>query len=318
VPRPRELASKLWPFVATALVFVVIFLRIPFGRLVDALRQAELGPFLALMGAFSLAYFAIDTLVLLKMIRWFHAPIRYRDLLPVRASTYVVSIVNTQLAQGALALYLHRRFATPLADVTGTVVTLILLEVTQLVIFATGGMLAFARDVPPGLFSAPAALVFVWIALIVTIRGPWTKGLAKTAPLKTFRSATVRQLLVILALKGSTFLIALAVHRAALPLFGIHIPTLRLCAFLPIVFMVAALPLTVAHLGTSQAAWIYFFNDYAPAANLLAYSLAAHLTFMLANGTLGVVFLPRAYTDLFVHPRRGDVGRDRASKTAIV
>src|SRR5262249_29126432 len=81
--------------------------------------------------------------------------------------------------------------------------------------------------------------------------------------------------------------------------------------FLPTIFMVAALPVTVAHLGTSQAAWIFFFNDYVPEADLLAYSLAAHLTFMLANGTLGAVFLPKAYVDLFVRPRRDDIGRSR-------
>src|SRR5205823_11021844 len=110
------------------------------------------------------------------------------------------------------------------------------------------------------------------------------------------------------------------VHSLALPLFGIHVPILRLLAFLPIVFMVAALPLTVAHLGTSQAAWIYFFNDYAAEADLLAYSLAAHLTFMLANGTLGLIFLPKAYADLFVHGRRDDrseerrVGKDSRSR----
>jgi hypothetical protein len=227
-----------------------------------------------------------------------------------------VSIINTQLAQGALALYLNRRFLTPLADVGGTVATLILLEVTQLVAFATAGMAVFARDVPRGLFYAPAALALLWIVLIVAVRRPSASRLADAALLRTFRRATAGQLLTILALKGSTFVIALAVHRAALPLFGIHIPTLRLFAFLPIVFMVAALPLTVAHLGTSQAAWIYFFSDHAPAENLLAYSLAAHLTFMLANGALGLAFLPKAYADLFVYRRREDISRP--SNTAAV
>ena len=53
MPRAREIASKLWPFLATAAVFAVIFLRIPFRRLVEAMAQAHLAPFLALMAAFS-------------------------------------------------------------------------------------------------------------------------------------------------------------------------------------------------------------------------------------------------------------------------
>ena len=94
-------------------------------------------------------------------------------------------------------------------------------------------------------------------------------------------------------------------HSQALAFFGIEIPLVRLVTFLPVVFLVGALPITVAHLGTSQAAWIFFFSDYAPEADLLAYSLVSHLTFMLANGTFGVLFLPKAYSDLFLRDRTG-------------
>jgi hypothetical protein len=47
--------------------------------------------------------------------------------------------------------------------------------------------------------------------------------------------------------------------------------------------------ITVAHLGTSQAAWI-FSSAPTRSGDLLAYSLVSHLTFMLANGTFGVLF----------------------------
>jgi len=308
--------KRLWPILMTIVIFAILFMRIPFARLVDVLSQARLVPFLALMGSFSIVFFAVDTLVLTTMVRWFHGPLRYRDLLPVRAATYIVSIVNTQLAQGALALYIHRRFMTPLGEITGTVIVMILLEVTQLVLFATAGMLLFPSHVPPGLFWGPAALAAIWIVLIVVVRRASGGRLASHPLLRTLRVASAGQLLTILALKASTFALALVVHRLALPLFGIHIPTTRLLAFLPIVFMVAALPLTVAHLGTSQAAWIYFFRDYASEADLLGYSLAAHLTFMLANGTLGLVFLPKAYADLFVHGRRDDIAAERPAQKA--
>ena len=102
------------------------------------------------------------------------------------------------------------------------------------------------------------------------------------------------------------FFLSLLVHAKALTFFGIEIPVLPLLAFLPIVYLVAALPVTVAHLGTSQAAWIFFFGGYAAEADLLAYSLAAHLTFMLANGSFGLIFLPRVYADLFSRRRGGD------------
>jgi hypothetical protein len=301
---------RFWPAIVTVAVFAVIFLRIPFGRFVDALAGARLVPFVAVMASFSLFYFLMDALILCRMVRWFHGPLAYRDLLPARATTYLVSIVNTQLAQGALVLYIHRRFGTPLAEITGTVAVLILLEVTQLVLFATAGMLATLGSFPAGLFAAPALLALFWIALLATLRGPEAAsmiGRVRGSPLaQTFRRARPGHLVFVLALKGTILAAAILAHRVALGFFGIDVPTARLLAFLPIVFMVAALPITVAHLGTSQAAWIYFFGDSAPEASLLAYSLASHLTFMLANGLLGVIFLPRAYAELFGEARASD------------
>ena len=69
-------------------------------------------------------------------------------------------------------------------------------------------------------------------------------------------------------------------------------------ASLVLVFLAAALPISVAHLGTSQAAWLLFFSNNASQAKILAYSLAAQLTFMLCNALIGLVFLPRASREL--------------------
>jgi hypothetical protein len=302
------MAGRILPVLATLVIFAVIFARIPFARFWEALAGARVVPFVAAIGGFALCYFLMDTFVLLKMVRWFHGPLRYRELLPARAVTYLVSIVNTQLAQGALALYIHRRFGTPLAEIAGTVAVLILLEVTQLVLFTTAGFLVFPSSVPASLLAVPAALALFWLLIAVLARNPGGFAglrLGEGPFFQTLRRARPRHYLTVLALKAPVFVLSLFVHSLALGFFGIHIPLGRLLAFLPIVFMVAALPVTVAHLGTSQAAWVFFFNDFAPEPSLLAYSLAAHLTFMLANGTLGLVFLPKAYAELILAPRSG-------------
>ena len=296
------------PVALTVVIFLIIFWRIPFGAFWQALSKAQLLPFLALMRSFSLCFFLLDTFVLSKLIHWFHGPLPYRQLLPVRAVTYLVSIINTQLAQGALALYIHRRFRTPLAQITSTVALMILLETTNLLLFATVGVLAFPGGAPRTLLILPLALATVWLLLISLARGKLGvlgARLSRSVLLSTFRRARLRHGAIILGLKGTVFFLALLVHSQALAFFDIHIPLGRLVAFLPVVFLMGALPITVAHLGTSQAAWIFFFSDYAPEADLLAYSLVSHLTFMLANGTFGVLFLPKAYSDLFLRDRTG-------------
>ena len=94
------------------------------------------------------------------------------------------------------------------------------------------------------------------------------------------------------------FFVSLVLHYQAAAAFGIHIPFGTLLTFLPVIFMVAALPITVAHLGSTQALWILFFSQYAPTPRLLAFSLAAHLTFMLMNALIGLAFLRRAAREL--------------------
>ena len=300
-PKEQSLLARLVPVALTIVIFGVIFWRIPFEAFWQAVSGARLPPFFAVMGSFSLCFFLADSAVLTALIRWFHGPIRYRELLPVRASTYVVAIINTQLAQAALALYLNRRFRTPLGEITSTVVLLILLEATNLIFFATVGSAAFPGGTPAVFFVLPVLLALIWLTVVGIARGRLgALGRRFGGNVLLSRSAGC-----VCAnpwpsyLKGSVFFLSLLVHARALTFFGIEIPVLPLLAFLPIVYLVAALPVTVAHLGTSQAAWIFFFGGYAAEADLLAYSLAAHLTFMLANGSFGLIFLPRVYADLF-------------------
>ena len=164
-------AGQLIPIGLTVVIFLIIFWRIPFNEFVLAISKARLAPFLALMGCFSICFFLMDTFVLSKMIRWFHGPLTFRTLLPVRAVTYVVSIINTQLAQVALALYFHRRFQTPLAEITSTVAMLILLEVTNLISFATIGVIAFPGGAPLVLIILPLGLACFWLLITQVARG---------------------------------------------------------------------------------------------------------------------------------------------------
>src|SRR5438477_10609083 len=166
VTRPRTAWMRGVPVALTAVIFLLIFWRIPFSAFGHALARAHWLPFLALMGSFALGFFLLDTFALSTLIRWFHGPLPYRELLPVRAVTYLVSIINTQLAQGALALYIHRRFHTPLAQITSTVALMILLETTNLILFATVGCIAFPGGAPLSLLALPFVLVTVWLLLM--------------------------------------------------------------------------------------------------------------------------------------------------------
>ncbi|MGH9793946.1 MAG: lysylphosphatidylglycerol synthase domain-containing protein [Candidatus Acidiferrales bacterium] len=308
---------RLGPPLVTAAIFYYIFQRIPLARLLTAFDAADLPHFLALMLPNSILYFAWDTLVLACAIRWFHGPIRYRDLLPVRAVSYVVSLANTNLARATVAYYLKRQLGDSFLVLAGTVILLTLLEFTHLILWAVAGMIFDFARMRADLLKLIAGLLVFWVVFLLYVRGgvaPWrivTRRIARRWPvlrgrlwvrewklLRTFVSAPLGRWVQIILLRAPMFFTSLVFHWLAVRTFGIEIPFLQMMAFLPVIFMLAALPVTVMHLGTTQAAWIFFFSDYAAGEQLLAYSLASHFTFMFARGALGLLFLPRAWRDL--------------------
>lgn len=314
MPPIRQVLKRGLPYLLTAAIFLVIFRRIPLQRLVEALEAADIGPFLALMVPNSVIYFCWDTLVLTCVIRWFHGPIRYRDMLPARAASYVVAMFNTNLARGALAAYLARRVRAPFLQLGSTVIFLVLTEYTHLVSWAGLGMLLAHERIPGKLLWVPPAVAGFWLFFLLWARAglsPWTLakalagwddsdagGMRDWELFRTFKIAPVRRYAQIVLLRAPMFFISLCFHYFAARTFGFEIPFTALLTFLPVIFMLAALPITVAHLGTTQAAWIFFFGQYAPEAQLLAFSLAAHATFMTARALLGVGFVGKAYRDL--------------------
>ena len=101
----RRAARRVLPLLLTAGFFYVVLRRIPYQRLLAALGEADYFRFLALMILNTVVYVAWDTFVLAVAIRWFHGPVRYRDLLPVRAASYIVSVLNTNAGRGALTVF---------------------------------------------------------------------------------------------------------------------------------------------------------------------------------------------------------------------
>ena len=77
---------------------------------------------------------------------------------------------------------------------------------------------------------------------------------------------------------------------SAFAAFDIPAPPARLISGIMIVALVAALPIAVAGLGTSQAAFVYLFADVAPAERLLAMSLVLSFGIISLRAAMGLCF----------------------------
>jgi hypothetical protein len=288
-----KLLKTIIPWILTILLFVFLFSRIPVDQVIDTLANARWGLYLAILIPYSCLYLLLDAGAVTVAVRRFHAKVRYREMIPVRAVTYVLSLVNHNVAQGGLALWLWRKEKIPFLAIAGTMIFLAFIEISDLILVSSLGA-AMAGTSVPGLREAYFVLYAVLAGILFYFRGLKLLGIPRPAPglLSTFDRARIVDYLAVLAFKATALFLAAVLNWVAVGFFGMDIPFFVVLANLPLIYLASAVPLTVAKLGTAQAAWVFLLGEYAPEANLLAYSLCAHLMFLVTNALLGVCFLP--------------------------
>ncbi len=310
--RPAPLWRKALPYAGTIIIFALIFWRVPITAVARALGQAPVLKFFGVFLPYSAFYFLIDSYCLTWVVRRFNAPLRWRDIVPIRASMYVLAMVNTSLAQGGVAYYLHRKGRIAFLEALSSILFIALLEIYQLFLFSTVGVIFYfptdrgqAKII--GILRIVYVIAWMFLAMVMIffavarrnarLRG-WIENRRGGPVARTFMLARPLDYLAVIAIKTPNFLGSLITQYFALSLYGIAIPFLKLVLFLPLIFIAAALPIAVAHLGTSQAAWLLFFSVNTSEVKILAYSIAAQFTFMLCNALIGLCFVPRASREL--------------------
>ncbi len=302
--------DKLLPWVITIACFAFLYTRIAGPAAAQGMSVvAYLGSvfttvnwlaWLGLMIPYSLFFFAVDSLVVWRVINWFNAKVAYTDILPVRASTYILSILNEQVGKGAMALYLNRREGVPGWKLGSSMLFIMVCELLYLCAWANIG-LALQWDNLPEVFRGLPWVGMVIVALFAVgylyFRGhilPNSK-LRERHILHAFSQAKLSQYLLILLFRSPALLAAVVVYSEALSLFGVEISYLQMLGILPVIFFGASIPGPFRAVAVSM--WVILFPEYP--AEMSAFGLVQHNFFILFNAVIGLVFLRRAQKELF-------------------
>jgi len=256
-------------------------------------------PWLLLMVAYSFVYFLIDTLVVTKALGWFVKKIRFRDIMPIRASAYIISIFNEQIGKGAMAYYLHRRDRVPGWEVGSVMLFVMFCEVFYLLTWATVGYFVTGDALPevfgliPLLAAGAAVFLVLWILYFAGRLLP-SHGLRSRRILDAFRQAKVRHYLGFFVLRSPALLSAVIVYTIALGFFGVDASFLTMLGYLPVIFFAAAIPTPMR--AAAITFWVILFPENE--GQMAAFGLLQHNFFILFNALIGLVFLPRAQREL--------------------
>lgn len=249
---------------------------------------------------YSFFFFLVDSLIVWRVVNWFNTPVRYVDVLPIRGSSYILSILNEQVGKGAMGLYLYRRYGVPGWEVGSSMIFIMFCEFFYLLSWATIGWTLVNEDLPQvfGLIPVLAGLALVFfVGWVLFFRGPLGGGTAlRDRPLfKSFREAPPSHYLTIILMRSPALLAAVVVYANTLHLFGVEASYGQMLGYLPVIFFGAATPGPMRAVAITL--WVILFPGNE--GEMTTYGIVQHNFFIFFNAAIGLLFLQRANRELF-------------------
>lgn len=307
---PMPLWQRVLPWLITAACFAYLYGKLAgaAGRegetvasyLVDVFASVPWGRWLALMAPYSFFFFLIDSLVLWRVVNWYNADVRYLDILPIRGSSYILSIINEQVGKGAMALYLNRRNGVPGWEVGSSMLFIMFCEFFYLLAWACVGY-ALRGDLLPEIFALIPKVAVGAAVFFVVFRLYFTGVLFPGSTLRdrpifhAFRQAKTWHFPMIILLRSPALLSAVWVYTTVLGYFGVEITNLEMLGYLPIIFFGAATPGPMRTVAITL--WVVLFPGFE--GQMAAFGFVQHNFFIFFNAAIGLVFLNRANRELF-------------------
>jgi hypothetical protein len=309
-PRKAKLWQRLLPFLITAGCFVYLYERLSRGAaaegsrllpyLLKSFENVSWPRWLALMIPYCFLYLLLDSVVVWSVINWFNAKIRYADILPIRASAYILSLVNEQVSKGAIALYLNRRDGVPGWEVGSSMLFLMFCEYYSLILWGTIGVSLRWGTIQPVFHAIPwiaLGSVLFFVLFYLFFRGAIGSGIAlRDRPiLRAFRLAKVWHYGAVILLRAPLVIAGVIVYTLALRLFGGSVSFSEMLGYLPVIFFGAAMPGPMH--SVAILFWVLLFPDRP--GQMTAFGFVMHNFFVLFNAGVGLLFLRRATREVF-------------------
>ncbi|MGA7741832.1 MAG: hypothetical protein ABSF35_11795 [Polyangia bacterium] len=257
----RKKLGRILPWAVTLGLLFYVLHGMSFAQMKAALGAAApwTVPVLALL---VLCIYLGDSFAIWKTFGWFVTRLSFREVLVVRGATYLLALVNYTVGQGAIVYFVNRSRGVPLLRGTAAVLLVMGINILLLLVFASIGLLV-APDLPPVLreimFGAYGALA-VYSCLLM-LRPRW---LTSRPVFDVLFAAGVSGHLRALLVRIPHLSVLMVFTYVSLHAFGVRLPLSQAILYLPIIYFIAVLPISVMGLGINQLTMAYFFFKYVP------------------------------------------------------
>ena len=290
---------QILPWVVALTLMGYMFHKIPLSDLTAALAKANVFYLLATVFFVDFGCWITDSWATSRVATWYLVPVRFSEMLPVRAATYLMAILNYNLGQAGLIYYFHKVKGAPVLAATAMIMMMMGSVVLLLALMSLGGLL-LVDDERTRQFGMIVASLTLGAGLYFVVLRIRPNFLAKRGLFKPLFDAGVIGHLKATLVRVPHMGVIIASHVFGMRCFDIDIPLGAGMIYIPMVLLVASLPLTPFGLGTMQATAVHFFSPFAQAPTLVArqalvfgYSLALSAMALMLQGLMGLAFIKR-------------------------
>lgn len=289
---------RLLPFLTAIALLAFVVARLDFHAFWTAVSRTHYVYFFLFTTLFNVALVAADAFATAHVYRVSVCAVRYHELLVIRAASYLPSLLNHHVGQAWLTYFMSKVYKAPLWRVAGAT---LLVYVTTFGCVYLLGMLAVVFNHGRVSWLLPTILLIGLggaAYLVVIAVGPrFLRERQATAPLV---EAGVKGHLIAFAYRLPHVLVLFFGTWIPFSFFGVDIPLTDALAYIPIVMLVTAIPITPQGVGTRDVVALQLLSHYAAgnpeqqSAAIAATTLSWAAALTLVQASLSPLFMRAA------------------------
>lgn len=309
-PQTRQRLRQIIPLVGTFLLLGLLIWTTDLQKFREALVHADIGLYALVLGVGTLAVWLYDTFCVTWLVQQTLGdrgePLRWRDLLPVKAASYAINAINYPLAALAISWLVSRRKQIPFLEATGALALLSYLD-----LLALGGLVAAGLILAPEVIAsqpqyqtpvqlATALILLGGVAGIAIVQSSWQLPLL----VKLRRMPVVRPLMAMapgklvigVLLRTGLVLSYATINFVLMRAFGLYPQWGRLLVVMPFLTVLGTIPASVSGIGTTQVPMRVLYAPFVldgrePGPVIDAWSTAMIMGFVLMRLLVAAPFL---------------------------
>ena len=322
----KKSLKTIVPWLVAVLISVYLFSIYPPQKIWESLKYVKLTVFIPFAIGYFLFIYFIDILSMSRVLKRFGFEVGIKELIPARAVTYLMMVLNYAAGQAGFAYYLKRTHRIPLWEAFSIFFFITVIDLCWVITLAFIGSFfqnyqLAGVEVKNFVWIVAGAALFLMTLNILFWQGPLYKKLENKNwrllkwvrskdIFRIFKEATLRDYLKLAVLRLPIHISLIISMYIVLRTFDVFIPFIQILGNIPLVILIGTIPITPGGLGTTNAVMVELLNPYisgplfertilSPAEVLFTASLLWMFSNYLLKTVLGAFCLRRVSKELF-------------------